>query len=147
VSAAWCCARTTARRSTGATLAPFYTGSFYNAPCIWAKATWVVYGMRGNVFRSSDDGHSWVKSTLPAPVSLLAHAVGADGRLLLAGQGGLIASSSDGGQHFSLARSGKRATLTGILLRPDGSGWLSSVDGLQAYPPPPAPVAASGAAR
>jgi photosystem II stability/assembly factor-like uncharacterized protein len=127
-------------------LPPFYKGSFYNAAAL-ADGGWLVYGMRGNAFRSTDAGASWNKAEVPAPASFFDHAFTGDGRLLLVGQGGLIASSSDGGQHFSLARSGKRATLTGILLRPDGSGWLSSVDGLQAYPPPPAPVAASGAAR
>jgi photosystem II stability/assembly factor-like uncharacterized protein len=113
----------------------------------WAALDLATAGVEDKHLNSTDAGASWNKAEVPAPASFFDHAFTGDGRLLLVGQGGLIASSSDGGQHFSLARSGKRATLTGILLRPDGSGWLSSVDGLQAYPPPPAPVAASGAAR
>lgn len=122
---------------------PFYKGSFYNAAAL-ADGGWLVYGMRGNAFRSSDAGLSWSKSEILAPVSFFQHAQTPDGRLLLVGQGGLIASSSDGGQHFSLSRSDKRATLTDIVLRPDGTAWITSVAGVQDYAiPAPASAPAS----
>ncbi|WP_026354473.1 WD40/YVTN/BNR-like repeat-containing protein [Massilia niastensis] len=108
------------------TVTPFYAGSFYGAVHL-GKSTWVVHGMRGNVFRSTDDGRSWVKSTLPAPVSLLAHGLGTDGRLLLAGQGGMVVASDDDGASFKVVQAGGRATLTDMTQLRSGD-WLFASD-------------------
>ena len=124
---------------------PFYNGSFYNAMPL-GPGGWLVYGMRGNVFRSTDGGADWAKSEVPAPVSFFGGTRTADGRLLLVGQGGFVASSADDGKHFSIARVGKRATLTDILLQPDGSGWTTSDAGLQTFTPA-ASAAPPGVAR
>lgn len=124
----------------------FYKGSLYNAAAL-SDGSWLAYGMRGNAFRSPDGQASWTRSNLPAPASFFGHAVLPSGRVLLVGQGSLIAASDDGGQNFSLSRAQGRATLTDLLLREDGSGWLSSDAGLQNYPPaqPANPSATSGA--
>lgn len=126
---------------------PFYKGSFYNAAAL-PDGGWLVYGMRGNAFRSptGNKGQApWTPSALPAPVSFFGHALMADGRLLLVGQGGLIATSSDGGGSFSIARAQGRATLTDLLVNPDGHGWITSDAGMQPFPPPTPPAAPAAA--
>ncbi|MGH8832715.1 MAG: hypothetical protein ACREXV_16765, partial [Polaromonas sp.] len=68
--------------------------------------------------------------------SFFGHAVTADGRLMLVGQGSLVATSTDGGQHFAISRAQGRATLTDVLVQPDGHGWITSDAGLQPFPAP-----------
>lgn len=118
-------------------LPPFYNGSFYNALAL-ADGEWLVYGMRGNAFRSS--AGQWLRAELPAPASFFDHAR-VDGALVLVGQGGLLATSSDGGQRFSLQRTAQRTTLTGVVPDPRGGLWLASDGGLLRHPPAAAAVA------
>ena len=126
---------------------PFYNGSFYNAAAL-PGGGWLVYGMRGNVYRSSGPQAPWAKADMPVQASFFGHAFTADGKLLLVGQGSLIATSTDGGQHFTISRAKGRATLTDVLLQPDGHGWIVSDAGLQPYPPvPTASTPISGASQ
>jgi photosystem II stability/assembly factor-like uncharacterized protein len=127
---------------------PFYKGSFYNAAAL-ADGQWLAYGMRGNAYLSHAGQAPWTRSTVPAPASFFGHAVLPNGRVLLVGQGSLIASSDDGGNSFAISRGKGRATLTDLQVADDGSGWISSDAGLQALTPtPPAPPQAdTGATR
>jgi len=116
---------------------PFYNGSLYNAIAL-PGGEWLAYGMRGNIFRSDGDDGPWQRAEMPAQASFFGHAVTADGRLILVGQGSLVATSTDGGRHFSLGRAQGRASLTDLLLLPGGQGWLASDAGLQAFSSAPA---------
>ena len=58
-----------------------------------------------------------------------------DGRLLLAGQGGVVLASQDDGHSFQVIRKEGRASLTGIHRQADGSLLLTSDSGLQRYKP------------
>lgn len=113
-------------------IAPFYNGSLYNAVAM-PDGKWLTYGMRGNIFHSAGLESKWERSDFAVPVSFFGHSVTPDGRLILVGQGSLVATSRDGGRHFELSRVKGRATLTDILLAPDGSGWVTSNMGLQAF--------------
>ena len=115
-----------------AAIPPFYNGSLYNAMAL-PDGSWLAYGMRGNVFKSAGEDEPWVRSDMPAQASFFGHSVAADGRVILVGQGSLIATSTDGGRHFSLGRAQGRASLTDLLLLPGGQGWLASDAGLQAF--------------
>jgi photosystem II stability/assembly factor-like uncharacterized protein len=114
---------------------PFYNGSLYGAVADPAGAgSWLAYGMRGNVFRSLDGGQSWTRADVSAPASMFGDARAANGELLLAGQGGIVLGSTDGGAHFSMLRHGTRLTFTDLLRMPNG--WLAASDGgLRAYSP------------
>ena len=114
-------------------VAPFYTGSLYNALAL-PKGGWLVYGMRGNAFVNADLHGEWTHSNIPAPISFFGHALLADGTVMLVGQGSMLATSKDGGLNFSLARAKGRATLTDLQLGADGTGWLASDAGLQPWP-------------
>ena len=49
----------------------------------------MLAGMRGNVWRSTD-GVNWTHISSPVPASITAMVPGADGRLLLASQAGVV---------------------------------------------------------
>lgn len=125
-----------------AVVEPFYNGSLYNAIAL-PDGGWLAYGMRGNIFRSPNERSPWTRSEMPVQASFFGHGVSADGRVMLVGQGSVIATSTDGGSHFSLSRAQGRATLTDLLLQPDGRGWITSDAGLQAFPASPRPSGAT----
>ena len=115
-----------------AVVEPFFYGSLYNALAL-PRGGWLAYGMRGHVFRSDGLEAPWTRSAMPAQVSFFGHATTADGQIVLVGQGSLVATSKDGGRHFSLGRVQGRANLTDLVLAPNGTGWLASDAGLQAF--------------
>lgn len=119
---------------TWAVVPPFYNGSFYNA-AVLKNGGWLVYGMRGHAYRSTDAQAAWTQADLPVLASFFGHSFTADGHLMLVGQGSLIATSADNGAHFSISRAKGRATLTDLLIQPDGRGWITSDAGLQPFPP------------
>jgi photosystem II stability/assembly factor-like uncharacterized protein len=63
-----------------------YAGSFFGIAGN-ARAL-VAHGLRGAVFRSSDGGATWSRSSTPAPVAVTAGAALPDGRIVLATMGG-----------------------------------------------------------
>ncbi len=113
---------------------PFYNGSFYNALAL-PNGGWLTYGMRGNIFHSDGDLGPWSRSDMPVQASFYGHAVTPDGKIILVGQGSVMATSTDGGRHFTLSRAKGRTSLTDLLLLPGGQGWLTSDAGVQAFPP------------
>lgn len=121
--------------STWVEVAEFYNGSLYNAIAL-PKGTWLTYGMRGNIFYSDGINGPWSRSDFPAPVSFYDHAVTADGKVILVGQGSIVATSIDDGRHFQLARVEGGASLTGLAINADGKGWLTSNMGIKPYPSP-----------
>ena len=114
-----------------------------------ADGNWLAYGMRGNAFMSHDGHAPWTRSALQVPASFFNHAVLPDGKLMLVGQGSLIATSDDGGNSFSVSRAKGRATLTDLQVAEDGSGWITSDAGLQALAQaaPAKPTSDAGATR
>lgn len=76
-----------------------YVGTFFG---ITGKPGAVIaFGMRGNVFRSRDDGASWQKIETGVPAGLVSGAVTNDGRIVLVSQGGQVLLSKDDGSSFS----------------------------------------------
>jgi photosystem II stability/assembly factor-like uncharacterized protein len=60
----------------------------------------IVYGLRGNAFRSGDGGKNWQKIETGVKAGLTAGTVTADGRILLASQVGQVITSVDDGRSF-----------------------------------------------
>ena len=60
----------------------------------------IIAGLRGNGFRSIDQGDTWTAVELPTSVSVVSSLLLADGRIVLASQAGEILLSNDDGQHF-----------------------------------------------
>jgi len=90
-----------------------YNGSFFGVA--GAESAVLVYGLRGNVYRSDDAGKTWAKADAGLPAAVVGSAAAADGRaILLADGGGRIASSMDGGRTFSKLALKSPAPLTGF---------------------------------
>jgi photosystem II stability/assembly factor-like uncharacterized protein len=80
-----------------------------------ANGDWVVYGMRGNVLRSTDRGETWTHVDSHIPASYFGATQRPDGELILVGQGGAIVASRDGGKTFAVRRLGGVQSLAAVL--------------------------------
>jgi photosystem II stability/assembly factor-like uncharacterized protein len=100
-----------------------YNGSFFSVTD--ARSAVIVFGLRGNAFRSEDRGATWSKIDAGLPASIVGAATGADGTTLLADVGGRLAATSDGGRTFAKAALAVTTPLTGIA--DAGSGRLAVV--------------------
>jgi photosystem II stability/assembly factor-like uncharacterized protein len=78
-----------------------YNGSFFGVTGSSTKAL-VVFGMRGNAFRSVDGGQSWKKVETGVTVGLMGETVTQDRRIVLVSQLGQLIASSDDGASFRL---------------------------------------------
>ena len=75
-----------------------YTGSFFGVAD--AGQAVLVFGLRGNVWRSEDRGATWTKVDAGLPATIAAATTAVDGSILLADVGGRIAATRDGGRTF-----------------------------------------------
>lgn len=64
----------------------------------------VVFGMRGNTYRSSDRGASWHKIETGVPVGLTGATVAEGGQIILVSQAGNVLVSKDNGTSFSMTK-------------------------------------------
>jgi photosystem II stability/assembly factor-like uncharacterized protein len=83
----------------------------------------LVYGLRGNAFRSPDGGATWTKVDTKLPASIVGGTTLAPGTVVLADQGGRIALSNDGGVTFDLIPLQRSLPLTSITSA--GAGRLA----------------------
>ena len=104
-------------------LAVPYNGSFFGVTD--ARSSVVVFGLRGNAFRSDDRGTTWTKIDAGLPASIVGAAMTADGATLFADAGGRVAITSDGGRTFGKVALSATVPLTGIA--DAGGGKLAVV--------------------
>ena len=75
-----------------------YRGSFFG---VTGKDKFVlVYGLRGNIYRSLNKGESWQKVESGVSTGLVDSTATDDGRILIAGLDGTLLESKDGGASF-----------------------------------------------
>jgi len=99
-----------------------YEGSFFGAIGLTGGAA-IVYGMRGNAWRTADAGKTWKRVDLGAyKGSLQGAAELADGTVVLSGAEGMIAASRDAGATFVAQPLASHASLAAALRTP--SGWI-----------------------
>ncbi|MDA8486271.1 YCF48-related protein [Pseudomonas resinovorans] len=77
-----------------------YSGSFFGI--LGKPGVALVFGLRGNVFRSVDGGASWNQVETGLPASITTGTQLADGRLALLSQAGHLLVSGDDGASFQL---------------------------------------------
>lgn len=89
-----------------------YTGSMFGIAD--ADSAVLVYGLRGNAFRSTDGGATWTKIDTKLPATIVGGTALTPGTVVLADQGGRIALSNDGGVTFELIPLQRNLPLTSI---------------------------------
>lgn len=94
-----------------------YSGTFFGVA--GKPGAVVAFGMRGNAFRSSDNGSKWQKIETGESAGLVSGALTEGGQIILVSQGGQIIVSSDNGSSF------KRIPVE----RPTPVAAVTSVDG------------------
>lgn len=90
-----------------------YKGSFFGIAD--GRDAVIVFGLRGNVFRSADAGSTWTKVDAGLPAAIVSGTRTASGAVLLADAGGRIAASSDAGRSFNPVEVATGMPLTGIV--------------------------------
>ncbi|MOA11911.1 hypothetical protein D3C78_1318720 [compost metagenome] len=109
-----------------------YQGSYFG---VYAEPGVVLaYGLRGNVFRSTDGGANWAQIAIGLPVSITASARGADGRLYLFSQAGHALVSADHGATFQPLDTGALVPVTDALANGDAGLVLVGNRGLVQRP-------------
>ena len=76
-----------------------YTGTFFGVT--GKPGAVVAFGMRGNVFKSTDGGSNWLKVETSVQGGLLGGTLTGDGKIVLVSQGGHVLVSGDDGASFS----------------------------------------------
>ena len=76
-----------------------YKGSYFGVT--GTRGAVIVYGLRGNAFRSTDGGASWHKVDTSVAEGLTSAAVIGERDVFLASQSGRLLVSHDGGEHFA----------------------------------------------
>jgi len=89
-----------------------YAGSMFGVAD--AGSAVIVYGLRGNAFRSTDGGATWTRVDTGLPASIIGGTGIGGVAIALADQGGRLAVSSDGGVTFSLLPVQRTVPLTSI---------------------------------
>ncbi|WP_223531713.1 MULTISPECIES: WD40/YVTN/BNR-like repeat-containing protein [unclassified Pseudomonas] len=109
-----------------------YNGSFFG---ITGKPGFaLVFGLRGNVYRSVDGGASWNKIDLGLPLSITASTITADGRIVLVSQAGHVLVSADDGASFKLQPNTVQAPVAAAQISAVGSLVLAGTRGLRQLP-------------
>lgn len=93
-----------------------YKGSWFGG-LMTKGGAWLIYGMRGNVYRSENAGADWTKIEVGGQQSLMNGRVLEDGRIVLVGISGKIVISNDDGVNFAPLKSAVSAkSRTGIAI-------------------------------
>ena len=105
-----------------------YNGSFFGVT--EAKTAVLIFGLRGNVFRSDDGGRSWIKAETGLPASVVAATQTSRGATLLGDVGGRVIATDDGGRTFRPVALKQSVPLTGMAEAGEGRLALTGPRGV-----------------
>lgn len=112
-----------------------YKGSFFGALAL-GPGEWLIYGLRGNAYRTGDDGATW---TAVHPAGAQATLMGGtrlpDGGALLVGREGTLLESRGGDGAFTARKTPDGKSLAGALLLPSGARVLVGEGGATRHEP------------
>ncbi len=109
-----------------------YEGSFWGG--ISLNGSVLVFGMRGNVWRSDDLGESWYEIDSDTNQSLGGATALPDGTIVIAGLGGAVTYSYDGGESFTSVIRPSRRGLADAAPGVDGRVVVIGEDGIDYMP-------------
>jgi photosystem II stability/assembly factor-like uncharacterized protein len=75
----------------------------------------LVFGLKGNVFRSDNGGKSWTKIDSQLPATIVSGVRTEKGALVIADQGGRLSLSTDGGKSFNRVKLAKSIPVTSLI--------------------------------
>lgn len=91
----------------------------------------LVYGLRGNAFRSLDGGASWSKVDTGIDAGITGGVIAADGSIVLTSQAGHLLRSIDQGATFSRAKLDRVAPNFAVAPAPGGAIALAGLGGVR----------------
>lgn len=107
-----------------------YEGSLFGVIANGEPQSFVAFGLRGHVFRYDGSLKQWSTVKTHTEQSLFGGQYIADGRLALAGNGGVWLVSNDYGKQFSLHKQSDRKLVSGITETADGQYILVGQGGI-----------------
>ena len=110
-------------------LPEIYPGSFFTA-LEASPGTLLVGGLRGNLYRSADNGENWQAVSLPDAATINSLYRDEKGYIYLVNNSGTLLRSDDQGQSFELVTRFKGQELVGVTRIGDVL-WLAGSKGLQ----------------
>lgn len=107
-----------------------YSGSYFGVT--GKPGSVLVYGLRGNVYRSVDHGASWSKVEIDGvSSSITAGTVTADGRIILVSQAGHVLVSVDNGASFTQPTQQRLASAAAVQATVSGAVVVAGAQGLR----------------
>lgn len=101
-----------------------YKGTLFGS--LLSSSDMLVFGMRGSLFRSSDDGKDWIKVSLPSEAGITGGVLLDADHVLLVNQAGVGLYSHDGGKSFEAVKLSHPMSYFGVG---DASGGKVSLVG------------------
>jgi photosystem II stability/assembly factor-like uncharacterized protein len=106
-----------------------YNGSFFGVTGVGTAI--LAYGLRGNVYRSEDQGANWTRIDTGAQAALTGGTLLPDGRLVLASQGGMLLVSDPGATAFTAIKPARSWPFANLQSTPDGHLVIVGTQGVQ----------------
>jgi photosystem II stability/assembly factor-like uncharacterized protein len=119
---------------TWETLDDFYEGSWFGAVFSPQHDTLLVFGLRGNLYRSNDFGLSWEQVKTGSAITLSGGTASAAGEIVLAGGEGTVLLNTNDGRSFVKITTEDRLSLSSGISHNGrivvvGQGGISSIEG------------------
>lgn len=91
----------------------------------------LTFGMRGSLYRSTDQGRNWEKASLGTPSGITGGVVLPGGGILLTTQAGAVNASRDGGKTFLPAKTSRPMAYFGLAAMDDKRIVLVGAEGVR----------------
>ena len=100
---------------TWESLPPFYAGSWFGLLYTPDPEVLLVFGLRGNLYRSTDFGDNWEVITNDSQATIAGGSAASSGKIALVGAVGTLLQSEDGGTSFARHEVADRLNLSSAL--------------------------------
>lgn len=107
---------------------PPYEGSFFGM--VSSGNNVLLYGLRGHLFLTQDDGETWQQIDMPQPVTITSGTTLEDGRFVLADESGQVFINSAGNMTFKPLQIPNPSAFTSVTTNADGELVLSGARGI-----------------
>jgi photosystem II stability/assembly factor-like uncharacterized protein len=109
-----------------------YDGSWFGVVNNTAADRQIIFGLRGNIFYTSDFGNHWTPANSENTLTLAGGTAAPDGTVVLVGSVGAILHSADGGKNFITQMQDNRLSLSSVLIDEQGNYFVAGQGGIQA---------------